>query len=370
MQAPLDKFSNWKYFTDKNGKKWRRETNVMPQWAGSSWYYLRYLEPHNTNVAWKPSDDQKWLPIDMYVGGIEHATLHLLYARFWHKFFYDIKLTSHKEPFKKLCNQGMIHARSFKDANGKYYYPEEVQQVSPDAWVTKTTQEPVFSKIEKMSKSKYNVVNPNDIIAQYGADSLRLYEMFVGPFDEGVLWDTQGINGCRRFLDRSWDMCLKSIGNSNVNDVLLRKLHKTIKNITFGMDTLHFNTVISFFMQFINEVKKEQAISQTMAETFVVLLAPFAPHMAEELWGKFGKTTSVFEEQWPVYIKEYCVDNIAVVTIQVNGKLRATFEIEYDLPDSQVEQLALQVAAVQKHIAGQAIKKVIVIKNKLVNIVV
>ncbi|MRG85231.1 leucine--tRNA ligase [Salinibacillus xinjiangensis] len=341
-ESPLANIDDWVEVTDpKTGKKGRRETNTMPQWAGSCWYYLRYIDPNNSEQLADPEKLKKWLPVDVYIGGAEHAVLHLLYARFWHKVLYDVGVVPTKEPFQKLFNQGMI----------------------------------LGENNEKMSKSKGNVVNPDDIVNTHGADTLRLYEMFMGPLDASVAWSTNGLDGARRFLDRVWRLFVDDEGNlddkvkAEANEELNRVYHETVKKVTENFEDLRFNTGISQMMVFINEGYKTSHIPKDFAEGFVKLLSPVAPHIAEELWAKLGHSETVSYEPWPAYDESQLVENEVEVAVQVMGKVRAKIMMPKDVTKENMEKIALEDEKIQEWIEGKTIRKVIAVPGKLVNIV-
>lgn len=340
-ESPLAN-SDWVNVVDPiTGKKGRRETNTMPQWAGSCWYFLRYIDPKNSEKLADPELLEKWLPVDIYIGGAEHAVLHLLYARFWHKFLYDIGVVPTKEPFMKLFNQGMI----LGEGN------------------------------EKMSKSKGNVVNPDDIISSHGADTLRLYEMFMGPLEASVAWSTNGLDGARRFLDRVWRLFINedgSLSNKIVDGTVqnLEKVyHETVKKVTEDFENLHFNTGISQMMVFINEGYKAEELPKEYVEGFVKLLSPVAPHLAEELWSRLGHEGTISYEAWPTYDESKLVEDEVEIVIQVMGKVRSKINVSKDIGKDDLEKLALEDEAIQEWIAGKTIRKVVVVPGKLVNIV-
>ena len=341
-ESPLANIDEWVNVTDPvTGKKGRRETNTMPQWAGSSWYYLRYIDPHNKKELANYEKLERWLPVDIYIGGAEHAVLHLLYARFWHKFLYDIGVVPTKEPFQKLYNQGMI----------------------------------LGENNEKMSKSRGNVVNPDDVVAKYGADTLRLYEMFMGPLDASIAWSENGLEGSRKFLDRVWRLIVDENNKmrdriTTLNDGKLAKVYnQTVKKVTEDYETLHFNTAISQLMVFINEAYKVDALPYEYIEGFVQLLAPIAPHMGEELWAILGNEGSISYAKWPTYDETALVEDEIEVVFQVNGKVRAKANIIRDLAKEELEKLALANGLIKENLEGKTVRKVIVVPNKLVNIV-
>ncbi len=383
-RPPLARAGDWMQTTDpETGAPAIRETNTMPQWAGSCWYYLRFLSPHAKDVAWDPEAEQYWMNVDLYVGGSEHATLHLLYARFWHKVLYDCGLVHTKEPFARLFHQGMIHKPSFKDARGKYYYDHEVEQLAPGRWVVKATQDAVETRNEKMSKSRYNVVNPDDMCDEYGADALRLYELFMGPLEEGTEWATDGVSGCRRFLDRAWRLLVgdeesgapgKVIdgdgdGRPELRDVE-RALHQAIKRVTEAVDNLRMNTAIADMMVFVNEATKAGGVPRAWFAAFVKIMSPFAPHLGEELWKRLGHTTSIAYAPWPAYDEAKLKRDTLTIAVQVQGKLRGTIEVAADAPEADILAAAKADPKVAEHLAGKAIKREVYVKGRLVNLVV
>ncbi|EGO6560514.1 leucine--tRNA ligase [Enterococcus faecalis] len=341
-ESPLANIDEWVNVVDpETGMKGKRETNTMPQWAGSSWYYLRFIDPHNKNEIADFEKLKRWLPIDIYIGGAEHAVLHLLYARFWHKFLYDIGVVPTKEPFQKLYNQGMI----------------------------------LGENNEKMSKSRGNVVNPDDVVAKYGADTLRLYEMFMGPLDASIAWNENGLEGSRKFLDRVWRLIVDEEGKmrdriTTINDGRLTKVyHQTVKKVTEDMANLHFNTAISQLMVFVNEANKVDALPYEYVEGFVQLLAPIAPHIGEELWQILGNEESLTYVPWPTYDEAALVEDEVEVVFQVNGKLRGKQNVARGLSKEELEQIAMNHEAVKEFIEGKTVRKVIAVPDKLVNIV-
>ena len=383
-RPPLARAGDWMQTTDpETGAPAIRETNTMPQWAGSCWYYLRFLSPHAKDVAWEPDAEKYWMNVDLYVGGSEHATLHLLYARFWHKVLYDCGLVHTKEPFARLFHQGMIHKPSFKDARGKYYYDHEVEQIAPGRWVVKATQDAVETRNEKMSKSRYNVVNPDDMCDEYGADSLRLYELFMGPLEEGTEWATDGVSGCRRFLDRAWRLLVgdeesgapgkivdgDGAGRPELRDVE-RALHQAIKRVSEAVDNLRMNTAIADMMVFVNEATKAGAVPRAWFEAFVKILSPFAPHLGEELWRRLGHTTSIAYAPWPAFDETKLKRDTLTIAVQVQGKLRGTIEVAADAPEADILAAAKADPKVAEHLAGKPIKREVYVKGRLVNLVV
>lgn len=342
-ESPLANLTDWVNVVDENGRKGKRETNTMPQWAGSSWYFLRYIDPHNDKALADPELLKKWLPVDLYIGGAEHATLHLLYARFWHKVLYDLGVVPTKEPFQKLYNQGLI-----------------------------------LKNHEKMSKSRGNVVNPDDVVDEYGADSLRTYEMFMGPLNASIDWDDNGPSGVKKFLDRVWrtfvnDLDLDPIPSEKISDENDGKLDKiyneTVKTVTEHFEELRFNTAISQMMVFMNACQKVDKIPREYAEGFVKLMAPVAPHMMEEIWHVFGHDESVQFAAWPTYDASKLVESTVEMAVTVNGKKRGSFEIAKDASKEDAQAAATALPHVKEFLEGKEIKKIIVVPNKIVNIV-
>lgn len=341
-ESPLANIDEWVNVVDpETGKKGRRETNTMPQWAGSSWYYLRYIDPHNKKELANYEKLERWLPVDIYIGGAEHAVLHLLYARFWHKFLYDIGVVPTKEPFEKLFNQGMI----------------------------------LGENNEKMSKSRGNVVNPDDVVEAYGADTLRLYEMFMGPLDASIAWSENGLEGSRKFLDRVWRLIVDENNKmrdriTTLNDGKLDKVyHQTVKKVTEDYENLHFNTAISQLMVFVNEAYKVDALPYEYIEGFVQLLAPIAPHIGEELWAILGNEQDLSYAPWPTYDEAALIEDEVEVVFQINGKVRSKASVARDLSKEELEKTAMDDDSIKEQLEGKTIRKVIVVPNKLVNIV-
>ncbi len=340
-ESPLANVEDWVNVYDENGRHGLRETNTMPQWAGSSWYWLRYTDPHNDEEFASKEALDYWSPVDLYVGGAEHAVLHLLYARFWHKVLYDLGLVPTKEPFMKLVNQGMI----------------------------------LGSNHEKMSKSKGNVVNPDDIVDQYGADTLRLYEMFMGPLEESVPWDEKGLHGANKWVQRVWRLLMDDNNHlrdrvSTFNDDKLTKVYnQTVKKVTEDYERMHFNTAISQLMVFVNEAYKVDDLPVEYMKGFVKMIAPIMPHMAEELWSQFGESDTITYQPWPTYDPKALVEDEVEMIVQVNGKVRAKIKMAKDTDRDEAQQLALANEHVKKFTDGKDIKKVIVVPNKIVNIV-
>ena len=340
-ESPLAKIDDWVNVYDENGRHGLRETNTMPQWAGSSWYWLRYTDPHNDKELASKEALDYWSPVDLYVGGAEHAVLHLLYARFWHKFLYDLGVVPTPEPFMKLVNQGMILGNNH----------------------------------EKMSKSKGNVVNPDDIVDQYGADTLRLYEMFMGPLTESVPWDEKGLHGANKWVHRVWRLIMDDNNHlrdriSTINDGKLDKIYnQTVKKVTEDYERMHFNTAISQLMVFVNEAYKVDDLPVEYIEGFIKMISPIMPHMAEELWSQFHESDTITYQPWPTYDSSKIVEDEVEMIVQVNGKVRAKMKMAKDTDRDESEKVALADENVKKFTDGKDIKKVIVVPNKIVNVV-
>lgn len=345
-ESPLANVSEWVNTIDpETGMKARRETNTMPQWAGSCWYYLRFIDPKNDQAFCSDELQKQWLPVDLYIGGAEHAVLHLLYARFWHKVLYDLGFVHTKEPFHKLVNQGMI----------------------------------LGENMEKMSKSRGNVVNPDDIVSDQGADTLRIYEMFMGPLEATKPWNTTGVDGISRFLNRVWRLFIDDNGQVHTkisgdetlgSDSFKRTWHRSIKKITEDYDALRINTAISQMMIFVNEAYKTERLPLEAMKNFVQMLSPIAPHLAEELWEKLGGVESITYEAWPAYDEAWTVDNEIEIVVQINGKIVDRVMISKDTDEAAMEKMAFELDKVKEATAGKAVRKLIVVKGKLVNIVV
>lgn len=370
-ESPLAKAEDWLNYTDPvTGKKGRRETNTMPQWAGSCWYYLRYIDPRNSEEIFDKKKEEYWMPVDLYVGGAEHAVLHLLYARFWHKVLYDIGVVSTKEPFKKLVNQGMILGISYKDARGALV-PTDMVEHAESVPVHKQTGEKLIEFAAKMSKSLKNVVNPDDVIKQYGADSMRLYEMFMGPIEAVKPWNTKDIEGVYRFLRRAWRMIMESdIVDAALTREQLRLLHFTIKKVSGDLDVMGFNTAISQLMVFSNEFAKLKELPREAADTFVKLLAPFAPHIAEELWEHLGYKNTIAYEKWPEFNEEFMKVGEVEILVQVLGKPKARIMMPVNADENTMRSIAMQNDDVKTALAGKEIRKLICVPNRLINIVI
>ena len=341
-ESPLANLDDWVNVVDENGRKGRRETNTMPQWAGSSWYFLRYIDPHNNHEVADYEKLKEWLPVNLYVGGAEHAVLHLLYARFWHKFLYDLGVVPTKEPFQKLVNQGMI----------------------------------LGSNHEKMSKSKGNVVNPDDIVEQYGADTLRLYEMFMGPLDASIPWSEEGLGGAHKFINRVWNLLIDENDNlrdrvTTINNHDLDKIYnETVKKVTEDYEAMHFNTAISQLMVFVNNAYKADSLPLEYVEGLVKLLSPVVPHITEELWSKLGHVGSIAYAKWPTYDESKLVEDIVEIVVQINGKVRQHLQVSKDASREELQALALNDERIKQELVDKEVKKVIAVPGKLVSIVV
>ncbi len=343
-EPPLSNAKDWLNVTLPDGSIAKRETNTMPQWAGSCWYYLRYIDPNNDKQGWDTEKEKYWMNVDLYIGGAEHAVLHLLYSRFWHKFLYDLGYVSTKEPFKKLINQGMI--------------------LGEDG--------------QKMSKSRGNVINPDKVIANYGADSMRLYEMFMGPLEATKPWNTQGVEGVYRFLQKSWRMVIdegsgdvcEAVKDAQADEATLRLLHQTIKKVGDDIESFGFNTAISAMMIFVNHLGREPIRPKSVIEKFILILAPFAPHVAEELWEKSGHSDSLAYQRWPEYDPELVKEKEIELAVQIRGKIKDRIVVAADATEEQIKQKALSSEKVVAAMAGKEAKKIIVVKSRLVNIVV
>ncbi|HBP20039.1 MAG TPA: leucine--tRNA ligase [Planctomycetes bacterium] len=392
-QPPLARAEDW-VNTTVDGKPAKRETNTMPQWAGSCWYYLRFISPTDDKHAWDPEEEKYWMPVDLYVGGAEHAVLHLLYARFWHQVLYDRGLVSTPEPFERLFNQGMVHAISYMDEMKKFYYPHEVEERDVEAdyvmpgsdgkkvvktnWFTKEGDKPIFTKLEKMSKSRCNVANPDDVCEEFGADALRLYELFMGPLEDGATWETDGVRGTKRFLDRVWRLVVDELTDGlsdklsdaeSGDEEVERALHEGIKRMTEGVETLRFNTAISQLMVFVNEATRAESVPRKWVEQFILALSPMAPHICEELWRRLGHEESLAYAEWPSYSEDVLTVATVAIVVQVNGKKKGEVQIAPDASQDDALAAAKAVDKVASAIEGKSIKREIYVPGRLVNIV-
>ncbi|MDT9522093.1 leucine--tRNA ligase [Streptococcus mutans] len=369
-ESPLANLTDWLEVTREDGVKGRRETNTMPQWAGSSWYFLRYIDPHNDQKLADEDLLKQWLPVDVYVGGAEHAVLHLLYARFWHKFLYDLGVVPTKEPFQKLFNQGMILGTSYRDHRGALVATDKVEKRDGSFFNIETDEE-LEQAPAKMSKSLKNVVNPDDVVEQYGADTLRVYEMFMGPLDASIAWSEEGLEGSRKFLDRVYRLITtKEIAAKN-NGHLDKVYNEVVKTVTEHLEAMRFNTAISQLMIFVNAANKEEQLFIDYAKGFIQLLAPFAPHLAEELWQVLTQSgESLSYVTWPSYDESKLVEDEIEIVLQIKGKVRAKVVVPKDSSREDLEKIALANDKIQAEVAGKDIVKVIAVPNKLVNIVI
>jgi leucyl-tRNA synthetase len=420
-ESPLATVEDW-VNTTHDGQPARRETNTMPNWAGSCWYYLRFLDPRNDARLVDPEKERYWMPVDLYVGGAEHAVLHLLYARFWHKVLYDLGVVSTEEPFLRLVNQGMIlgdveftaYRLVTADVGGPVYvsaeHVAEAELERTDGAVMHThvdrrdgalllavkvgedgvqkkgdgfvlASDPavrVDARAHKMSKSRGNVVNPDDVVAEYGADSLRLYEMFMGPLEQVKPWSTRGVEGVHRFLARVYRLLLgedtgalaETVMDAEPTRAQLRALHATIKKVEEDVEGLRFNTAIAAMMEFVNAAYKWDAVPRAVVEPFVLVLAPFAPHLAEELWAKLGHRESLSYAPWPTYDPAHLVEDEKEIAVQVNGKVRGTVTVPADAPQEAVLAAAKAQENVARYLEGATIRKEVVVPGRLVNFVV
>ena len=389
---------DWLYKTDADGKRWKRETNSMPQWAGSCWYYLRYCDPQNGTDFIDPEKEKYWLPVDLYIGGVEHAVLHLLYSRFWHKVLFDLGHVTCPEPFQKLVNQGMILGEAelsgYKDGSGNWVSAKDVPDEFDGETVSVSAEDvekkgesfvlkensaiAVDSRAHKMSKSRGNVINPDDVIEDYGADALRLYEMFMGPLEQTKPWSMSGVEGVYRFLSRVWRMVVddraeevqlnEAIQDVEPTDDQLRILHKTIKAVTEDVEKLSFNTAISRMMEFTNELSGQDVRPRAILEPFVLLLSPFAPHLAEELWQLLGHDESLAYAEWPKYDESKLVETEVEIPVQIKGKVRGRVKVS---PDADQEtMIAAAKSVVADQLEGKEIIKTIAVPGRMVNFVI
>jgi len=370
-ESPLSNATDWLYVEDENGRKGRRETNTMPQWAGSCWYYLRYLDPHNDKEIFSSDKEKYWMPVDLYIGGAEHAVLHLLYSRFWHKILYDLGIVSTDEPYPRLFNQGMILAYAYESSTGAKISSDQVIERNGKFFHSETNEE-LNQIVAKMSKSLKNVINPDDVVKKYGADSMRLYEMFMGPLESTKPWSEKGIKGVFNFLNRAF----KFFGNqNNIKDgeedpEILKSLHQTIKKVQSDIEGLRFNTAISQMMIFTNLCIKKGKVTRKSAEIFAIILSPFAPHVAEELWEIHGNSPSIAEHSFPEFDEKYLVEDVFEYPVSFNGKLRFKIELPLDLSNEEIEKAVLEHETAQRWLDGKSPKKVIIVPGKIVNVVI
>jgi leucyl-tRNA synthetase len=377
--GPLEKAIHW-IKVEKDGRRYLRETNTMPQWAGSCWYYLRFCDPKNDQKAWDPAKEKYWMPVDLYVGGAEHAVLHLLYSRFWHKVLFDRGYVSTMEPFQRLINQGMILSVTYRTSEGRIVPYSKIRFEEGKALHSETDEE-LSGETEKMSKSRGNFIAVDVPIQRYGSDTTRLYEMFMGPLEATKPWSMQGVEGISRFLNRAWRMIVDesaetmqlspkvALNEIASNDEQLRVLHKTIQSVTQDMENLGFNTAISRLMEFVNYFTGEESRPRICMESFVLLLSPMAPHICEELWRTLGHSDSLICEPWPVFDARHVQETVIEIPIQINGKIRGRIAAPVNATDSDLEQAALADPRVKKFLEGRAVRKVVIVPKKLISIV-
>ncbi|WP_372931832.1 leucine--tRNA ligase [Mariniphaga sediminis] len=370
-ESPLSNAREWLHVTDKNGRKGRRETNTMPQWAGSCWYYLRFIDPNNQNRIFDPEKEKYWMPVDLYIGGAEHAVLHLLYSRFWHKVLFDLGIVSTDEPFQKLFNQGMILAFAYETGTGAKVSSDLVEE-RDGKYFHKETGDELKQIVAKMSKSLKNVVNPDDVIERYGADSLRLYEMFMGPLDERKPWAENGVKGVFNFLNRAHRFFTdtNNITEGQEDNEVAKVLHQTIQKVAFDIENLKFNTAISALMVFNNIAIKKGKVTKETAQTFAKILSPFAPHLGEELWSQYGNDKTLAYEPWPKVDETLLQENSYEYPVSFNGKMRFKVEVPLDMPKEEIEKTVLADPKAQKWISGKTVRKFILVPKKIINIVV
>ncbi len=380
---------DWRFF-QKDGRWYARETNTMPQWAGSCWYYLRFTDPKNDQEAWSQEAARRWLPVDLYVGGAEHAVLHLLYARFWHKVLYDAGLVPTPEPFKKLVHQGMILGEieytAYKDAGGAWVSAAnadgddslvavklaeaDVKKGEGGALVLAAAPEiQVTSRAYKMSKSRGNVVNPDQIVKSFGADSMRVYEMFMGPLEATKPWNTNSIAGVRRFLDRAFQVAQRTKSDAGMPDETDRLVHKTIKKVQEDIDAMRFNTAVSAMMVLTTELLKLEAVPRRATEALATLLHPFAPHLAEEMWEMIGNAPSIQAAPWPAFDPAKCIDAEVEIAVQVVGKVRGRIFVSREASQDEVVALATALDGVKPHLEGKTLRKVVYVPGKILNLI-
>jgi leucyl-tRNA synthetase len=368
-ESPLAKVKEWVEITDpKTGKKARRETNTMPQWAGSCWYYLRFCDPHNDKAAWDPQKEKYWMSVDLYVGGVEHAVLHLLYARFWHKVLYDSGLVSTSEPFQKLRNQGLLTSRSYQLPSGVYIAAEEVVEKN-GTYTQMGTNIELRSQIEKMSKSKLNGITPDEMIEEFGADSLRLYEMFMGPFDQEKLWNTDAVQGCHRFLNRFYNLVTSDKITDETTEEALKLGYRVAFDVEKDIQSMSFNTAIAKMMEFMNDFSPLPKYPKVVLKMLTQALYAFAPHIAEEAWELLGETESLTYASYPLIDPTYLIDSTTLYVIQINGKVRGKWELPKDKSQEEILAFVKSQPQIAKHLEG-TIEKVIFVPNKLLSLVI
>ncbi len=370
-ESPLANATDWLNIVDENGRKGRRETNTMPQWAGSCWYYLRYIDPNNEKSIFDVKKEQYWMPVDLYIGGAEHAVLHLLYSRFWHKVLFDLGIVSTDEPFQKLYNQGMILAFAYETANGAKVISDFVEE-KEGKFYHKETGEEVKQIVAKMSKTLKNVINPDDVIANFGADSLRLYEMFMGPLDERKPWAENGVKGVFNFLNRvhRFFADLNNIADGEEDKEVAKLLHQTIEKVESDILNLKFNTAISALMVFNNLAIRKGKVTKSTAETYAKILSPFAPHLGEELWQLYGHPETLAYEPWPDVDKNLLQEDTIEYPVSFNGKMRYLIELPADVLPADAEKAVLADERSQKWLEGKTVRKFIFVPKKIINVVI
>jgi leucyl-tRNA synthetase len=370
-ESPLSNSEEWLNISDKNGRKGRRETNTMPQWAGSCWYYLRFIDPKNDKLIFNREKEKYWMPVDLYIGGAEHAVLHLLYSRFWHKVLFDLGIVSTDEPYQRLFNQGMILAFAYESETGSKISGDLIEE-REGKYFHKETGAELRQIVAKMSKSLKNVVNPDDVTSKYGADSLRLYEMFMGPLDVTKPWDEKGVKGVFGFLGRACRFLTNSenifIGNEDPE--ILKGLHQTIKKVEGDIESLHFNTAISAMMIFLNLATKKGKITTDSAARFTKILSPFAPHLSEEVWHSLGYEKSLAYESWPDFNEDYMKEDNFNYPVSFNGKTRFNIELPVNLSKEEIIKIVLSDERSHKWIGNSTPSNIIVVPNRIVNIVI
>ena len=367
-ESPLAKVKEWVNIVDlKTGQMAKRETNTMPQWAGSCWYYLRFCDPFNKQAAWGKEEEQYWMPVDMYVGGVEHAVLHLLYARFWHKVLYDCGLVSTKEPFQTLRNQGLVVARSYQHPSGVYVAPEEVREENGQ-FVQIGTGEVLKSQIDKMSKSKLNGITPDQMIEDVGADSLRLYEMFMGPFDKEKVWNTDAVSGCKRFLNRFYDLIFSDKITETASEEALKLGHRLVFQMGREIESMQFNTAIAKMMEFMNAFAPLPHYPRSVLKMLTQVLYPFAPHIAEEAWEHLGEKESLTYVPFPEFDPHYLIDETALYVVQINGKVRGKWTLPKDQTAEELVAFIQTQEPIKKYLTAP-ISKVVYVPNKLLSLV-
>lgn len=370
-ESPLSNAKGWLTVTDKKGRKGVRETNTMPQWAGSCWYYLRFIDPENDKMIFDPDREKYWMPVDLYIGGAEHAVLHLLYSRFWHKVLFDLGIVSTDEPYQKLFNQGMILAFAYENEAGGKISADLIEERNGKFFNRETGTE-ARQIVAKMSKSLKNVINPDDVVLNYGADSLRLYEMFMGPLDVIKPWDDKGVRGVFNFLGRTFRFFSNpgNIASGNEDIEILKGLHRTIRKVEGDIEILHFNTAISAMMIFLNLAYKKGKVTKETAATFTKILSPFAPHVAEELWNLLGNAESLAYEPWPQVNEEYLKEDLFEYPVSFNGKLRFKIALPVDMDKDEIIKIVLADERSKKWLETGTLSNIIVVPNRIINLVI